>query len=69
MTVPVFVAQSQSYRVRRFVVYVPQPNLRYVGAIAHARYETLPEAQAAVAVLMAANTYTLDAAGWWRTAV
>lgn len=63
---PVSVSQSRSYRVRRWVVMVPQEDRRYVGSVEHARFETQAEAQAAADVLLASNAYTLDDAGWWR---
>ena len=63
---PVYFASSQSYRVRKFVVYVPQADRRYVGSVPVSRHNTAAEAEAAVAALLAAGNYELDAFGWWR---
>lgn len=66
---PVFVARSRSYRVRVWELYVPQADLRYVGAVPVARFATQAEAQATADALLVSNSYYLDAAGWWRPVV
>lgn len=65
---PVFVAKSRSYKVRQWEVFVPQADPRFVGAVPVSRHATQEEAQAAADALLAANTYALDAQGWWRLA-
>jgi hypothetical protein len=62
----VYAAVSRSYRVRRFVVFVPQPDPRYVGAVEAFRFDTRELAEAKVAELLEANSYAKDARGWWR---
>jgi Fe-S cluster assembly scaffold protein SufB len=50
-------------------LYVPQADLRYVGAVPVARFATQAEAQATADALLVSNSYYLDAAGWWRPVV
>jgi succinylarginine dihydrolase len=63
---PVFVAKSRSYSVRPWCVYVPQEDLRYVGAVEAYRFDSQEVAQAKADEILAAKTYAKDAAGWWR---